>query len=182
MGERQMSPMTPSANLPVTPDSNLVVSPQVGAARQDSQLSSSSQSMDQDSQHFSRQNSTVPVARSSTDSSVSKQSDERASPLHVESILGIKDDQPIDPPLSNSMRDAAPGGGGSGSNINSPHTQSPMGGMLTPNVVVGMEDGQSPAPGRPELLGFPAKSPSFRTTENQPSPLAEDGKSVSGLH
>lgn len=177
MGEHQASPMTPSTNLPVTPESGLVVSPQVsmtGAARQDSQLSSSGQSMDQDSsQPYSRQNSSR-VKGDGSNPSQSVEDGSHVSPLHVESILGIKDDQPIDPPLSNSRRDA---GGGTGSNVNSPHTQSPLGSMLTPNVV----DGQSPVPtpGRPELLGFPAKSPSFRSTENQPSPLTEDGKTVS---
>ena len=75
--------------------------------------------------------------------------------------------------MSNSLRD----GEGSRSNMNSPLTQSPAGSMLTPNV---MGEGRGMAAGRPDLLGFPVRSPSFRGGgEKQPSPLAEDGKTVS---
>lgn len=191
--QHQASPMTPSTNLPMTPESSSVLSPRVGgassvgaAARQDSQLSSSSQSMDQDS--YSRQNSSL--GTEGVKGGVS-------TPPHVDRMVSIQDDHSIDPPLvgvqqsspkvANSLRPRSKSGG---SNLNSPHTtQSPLssgggggggGGMLTPpNVVVsGMQDGRNPAPGRPELLGFPARSPSFHS-ENQPSPLTEDAKIVS---
>ena len=206
--QHQASPMTPSTNIPVTPESGSVLSPRVNAApavvaaatRQDSQLSSSGQSMDQDS--YSRQNSSLGTVGVKGGVSTPPQPEEDNSrggiPLPVERILGIQDDHPIDPPLvqssppiSNSLRGGAGGGGSKSgsSNLSSPHaTHSPLGsgggsagggGMLTPNVVVGgVQDGRSPAPGRPELLGFPARSPSFRP-ENQPSPLTEDSKIVS---
>ena len=186
--------MTPSTNIPITPESNAVISPRmnvVAASRQDSQLSSGGQSVDQElAQSYSRQNSVMSgVEGGGNNPSQPEEDSNRVSPLQVESILGIKNDQPIDPilvgvqqssPLSGSVRDG--GGGGVGSALNSPHTQTPLGSALNPNIVVGMQDGRSPAPGRPEILGFPARSPSFRSTgENQPSPLTEDGKTVSFL-
>ena len=167
----------------MTPESNnAVMSPRVGAVRQDSQLSSG-----RGEQEASQSYPNVMIPGSTANSSQSEEEDKsRTSPLHVESILGIKIDQPIDPllvgvqqqpsPLSNSVRD----GGGSG--LNSPHTQqSPLGSTLNPNVIGGVQDGRGP--GRPDMLGFPVKSPSFRSSigENQPSPLAEDGKTVSLL-
>ncbi len=201
--QHQASPLTPSTNLPMTPESGSVHSPRVNAApsmtaaRQDSQLSSSGQSMDQDS--YSRQNSSVAVGVKggvATPSQSEGDTSRGGIPLPVESILGIHDDPPLvgvqqsSPPLSNSLKGGAAGGGGAksdGSNLSSPRAiHSPLGGggggsggMLTPNVVVGgVQDGRNPAPGRPELLGFPARSPSFRS-ENQPSPLTEDVKMVS---
>lgn len=173
MAEHQLSPVTPESG-------PAMISPQVsvtGPTRQDSQLSASGQSeQDASQQSYSRQNSAVPGVKGDAPNTPhpAEGGGTRVSPLQVESILGIKGDQP---PLSNSIRE----GGGSGSKVNSPLTQSPLGGNVTPNVVAGMQDGQSPAPVRPELLGFPAKSPSFRSIENQPSPLTEDGKSVSYL-
>ena len=185
MADHQRSPMTPSSSLPTDAGPGMVISPQIsvtGPARQDSQLSAGGQSMEQDEsqQMYSRQNSAVAGGVRGGAANTPHQSEEgsRVSPLQVESILGIKGDQPVDPSLSNSMRE----GGGGGSNVNSPHTQSPHGGGSggIPGVAQGIQDGKSPAPGRPELLGFPAKSPSFRSMENQPSPLTEDGKTVSG--
>lgn len=188
MGEHQASPVTPSTNLPITPESNSVLSPQVNvtvATRQDSQLLCGGGGRDQDAN--SRQNSTVaPGAKDDGPNPPPKDSNQ----FPVESILGIEGNHPIDPalvgvkqlssPMSNSLRDGGGGGGGDGpgSNLNSPHTQSPHG-MLTPNIAaMGMQEGgRSPGPGRPDLLGFPARSPSFR--ESQPSPLTEDGKTVS---
>ena len=140
------------------------------------------------SQSYSRQNSIMDGADSATNANPPSQAmrevRNRASPLHVESVLGIQNDQPVEvplvsnvqqsSPLSNSVRD----GGGTGSGMNSPHTQSPLGNTLNPNVVPGLQDGRSPAAGRPDFLGYHARSPSFRG-ENQPSPLTEDGKTVS---
>ena len=109
-------------------------------------------------------------------------------PLLVENILGIRNDQPINPnhpplmggiqqspstsssPLANSIRGGADGEGVSGS----PHIASP----LNPSVMTEMQDRRSPVPGRPELLRFPVRSPSFRS-ESQLSPLTEDIKKVS---
>lgn len=214
MADHQPSPVTPegSALGGGGPGAAPGISPQIsvtGPARQDSQLSSTGgggsgqgleqqqqQQQDAASQQYSRQNSAVPPGVKGDASQPPSQEDRsRVSPLHVESILGIKDNQPIDPPLGNSLREGGGGGGGGvGSNVSSPHTQSPHGdaagggsgggggngAMLVPGGVAaaGGQDRQSPAPGpgRPELLGFPAKSPSFR---GQPSPLAEESKSVS---
>ena len=190
--QHQASPMTPSANLPMTPESGSVLSPQVNAAattpaRKDSQLSSSSQSMDQET--YSRQNSSSMGGTKGGVATPSQSEDDGGSnrtgiPPSVDSLLGIQDEAPLmgvqqSSPLSNSLRSG--GGKSGGSNLSSPHTtQSPHGaGMLTPNVVVGgSQDGRSPAPVRPELLGFTARSPSFRS-ENQPSPLTEEAKMVS---
>ena len=191
--QHQASPMTPSANHPMTPESGAVLSPRVNAtaARQDSQLSSGGQSMDQDS-NYSRQNSSVAGGAGMKGGAVTTPEEDGGGrgksgvPLPVENVLGMEAPlvgvQQSSPPLSNSLRG---GGKSGGSNLSSPHAaaQSPLGGsgsgLLTPNVMAGgMQDGRSPAPGRPELLGFPARSPSFRS-ENQPSPLTEDAKMVS---
>lgn len=191
MGERQASPATPSTNLPMTPESTSVISPQISvtaATRQDSQLlCPGGQGVDQapgnQGTPYSRQNSAALRAKDGRSQSTTEENSNRVNPLQVESILGIKSDHPVDsrtvgasqssPPVGNSLRDAG-GGEGSGSNVNSPHPQSPMGGMLAPSVAVGPQEGRSP---RPDLLGFPARSPSFR--DKQPSPLTEDGKTVS---
>lgn len=134
---------------------------------------------------YSRQNSAIPGgkdAHSNNPSQPSSEEDNR--PFKVDSILGLKGDRPADSgakqsssPMGNSLRDGISEGG-----LNSPHTQSPMtGSLLTPSTggVGTQEGGQSPAPGRPDLLGFPTRSPSFRGGDKQPSPLTEDGKTVS---
>lgn len=187
MADHQASPVTPSTNLPMTPESSSVISPRIrvaAATRQDSQLL-----CPQEGNHtpYSRQNSAVPRAKEDhSQPATVEDGSNRVSALQVESILGIKGDHSgkgstpaghSSSPVSNSLRDD--GGEGSGSNVNSPHTQSPMGGTLTPNVAVGAQEGRSPAPGRPDLLGFPARSPSFRGGDKQPSPLTEDVKTVS---
>ena len=198
MGEHQASPST--GTLPMTPESNSVLSPQVNvtaATRQDSQLRCGGGGGGGGDQNTnSRQNSTAPGAKEDGLNPPPSSAKEDGNRFPVESILGIDGDHPIDPalvgvkqlssPMSNSLRDSGGGGGaggggggdGPGSNLNSPHTQSPHG-MLTPNIAAaGMQEGgRSPGPGRPDLLGFPARSPSFR--ESQPSPLTEDGKTVS---
>lgn len=181
--EHQASPVTPSGN-PMTPESSSVISPQISvttATRQDSQLlCAGGQGANQEDNRipYSRQNSTVPGAKDSHSNPSQSVIEEDNGPFQVESILGIKSERPVDSgakqsssPVSNSLRD---GGEGAGGNLNSPHTQLPPGtGMGT------QEGGRSPAPGRPDLLGFPARSPSFRGGEKQPSPLTEDGKTVS---
>lgn len=119
-------------------------------------------------------------------------------PMQVENILSIRNDQAINPnhpiasaplmrgiqqspstsssPLANSMR-----GGGDGEGVlGSPHMASPLSGSLNPSVMAEMQDRRSPVPGRPELLHFPVRSPSFRG-ESQLSPLTEDSKKVSCL-
>ena len=118
--------------------------------------------------------------------------------LQVEGLLGIKNDQLVNTmvpsprlggvqqssstsssPLANSAR----GGGLDGEGVlGSPHVESPRNATMNANVVSDMHDRQSPAPApaRPDLLGFPVRSPSFRG-ENQPSPLTEDTKNVSNL-
>lgn len=190
--------MTPSTNLPMTPESNAGVSPRLApsgatptasaataaATPAHPESSTAGGAAGMEGQSFSRQNSSLAGrggGGGEGNSSPCPKRDRSQANLHVESILGIKDDQPINSPLvsavqassplGNSVKDGSGGGGGGGSAANSPHLQSPLGGMLAPNVT---------APGRPDLLGFPVRSPSFRS-ESQPSPLTEDGKTVSSL-
>lgn len=190
MGDHQASPATPSTNLPMTPESSSVISPQISvtaATRQDSQLLCPGASQDGNRTPYSRQNSAVSRAKEDRSQPPTEEDGGNRVPFQVENILGIKSDhsgagsaptgQPS-PPVSNSLRDSG-GGEGPGSNVNSPHTESPLGSTLTPNVVLGAQEGRGPAPGRPDLLGFPARSPSFRGGDKQPSPLTEDGKTVS---
>lgn len=220
-GEHQTSPMTPSGHLPMTPEPVSLISPQQmkkAALRQDSQLSSASgqSMMDQEwnAQSYSRQNSLMQqqqqhgggsrevghrvaaTINSSTTSPLGEggNGNRTGEPLQVENILGIRNDQPVDPnhligpgphvggiqqssstsssPLANSMR----GGDGEGV-LGSPHMGSPLGNALNPSAVTDVQDQRSPAPGRPERLGFPVRSPSFRS-ESQ-SLLTEDRKNVS---
>lgn len=180
--EHQASPVTPSGN-PMTPESSSVISPQISvtaAARQDSQLlCAGGQGVNQERNctPYSRQNSAVSGAKDARSNPSQSVVEEGNGPFQVESILGIKsDDSGVkqSSPVSNSLRDGSGGGEGTGSNLNSPHAQ------LAPNTGMGaQEGGRSPAPGRPDLLGFPARSPTFRGGDKQPSPLTEDGKTVS---
>ena len=85
-------------------------------------------------------------------------------------------------PLANSTRSLGGGGGGLDNDLvsGSPRMDSPHNSVTLNATTAGTvgSERQSPAPARPDLLGFSIRSPSIRG-EKQPSPLTEDTKNLS---
>ena len=193
-----IAPHTPDAQTPVGAGSggsgggNAVMSPALAGVVAQHQDSLGSGNDPELMRTFSRQNSEIP-SKSGTNDTSQNNSSSRVSPFQVESILGIKNDKPIEPVSPMVGMQPSPAGtlqhqGSYAESVNSLRDgstglQSPHGPpMYGPGMVNSQQDGAgqntAPSGGRPDSLGFYGRG----GMETHSSPSLMEGKVCYLLH